>query len=116
MDIKITLARPFKRNVEGFFKKRLLLDDDFKEFQEVLIQNPKMGDAISGTGGVRKVRLKSASGGKSAGFRVCYYYITKHYEIYLLSIYAKNEKEDLDSDDKKLLKQMAKILDGGGRL
>lgn len=92
------------------------MDDDFKEFQEVLIQNPEMGDAIPGTGRVRKVRLKSASGGKRGGFRVCYYYVTKNYEIYLLSIYAKNEKEDLDSDDKKLLKQMAKILDGGGRL
>lgn len=116
MDIKITQARPFKRYVEAFLKKRLMLPDDFDKFQKVLAQNPEMGDVIRGTGGVRKTRLKSASHGKSGGFRVCYYYVTKNYEIYLLSMYAKNEKEDLDSDDKKLLKQMAKILDGGGRL
>lgn len=108
MDIKITLARPFKRDVGGFLKKRLLLPDDFEEFQKVLIQNPEMGDVIAGTGGVRKVRLKSASRGKSGGFRVCYYYITKKYEIYLLWIYAKNEQEDLTSEDKKILKDMAK--------
>jgi hypothetical protein len=100
MEKKIILARPFKRNVEGFLKKRLLLPDDFEAFQKILLQNPEMGDVIVGAGGIRKVRIKSASRGKSGGFRVCYYYVTRKYEIYLLSIYAKNEKENLTQEDK----------------
>jgi mRNA-degrading endonuclease RelE of RelBE toxin-antitoxin system len=78
MEKKIILARPFKRNIEGFLKKRLLLHDDFEAFQKVLIQDPEMGDVIVGTGGIRKVRLKPASRGKSGGFRVCYYYVKKN--------------------------------------
>ena|SRR5580692_2985106 len=111
MKKSIVQTPTFKREVGGFLKKRLLLDDDFEEFQKVLIQNPEMGDIIVGTGGVRKARLKSASRGKSSGFRVCYYYVTKKYEIVLLMIYAKNTKADLNPVDKKMLKEIAKLME-----
>jgi hypothetical protein len=62
---------------------------------------------------VEFVRLDSSllREGKSGGFRVCYYYVTKKYEIYLLSIYAKNVKEDLTPEDKKMLKNIAKSME-----
>ena len=67
-----------------------------------------MGAMITGTGGVRKTRLKSASKGKSGGFRVCYYFHDVGTgEIYLIDLYAKNEKEDLTPDEKKYLKAFA---------
>ncbi|HEV2916800.1 MAG TPA: hypothetical protein VGW78_03570 [Candidatus Babeliales bacterium] len=99
MGKRIFQARPFKRDVDSLLKKRLLLRDDFDEFQKVLTQNPEMGDIIVGTGG------------KSGGFRVCYYYVTKKYEIYLLWIYAKNVQEDLTTEDKKILKDIVKSMD-----
>ena len=46
MEKRIIIARPFKRNVEDFLKKRLLLHDDFEAFQKVLLQNPEVGDII----------------------------------------------------------------------
>ena len=44
----------------GFSKRRenLLDDDSFREMQEVLIENPELGNIISGTGGFRKIRWK----------------------------------------------------------
>jgi len=82
--------------------------DDFNTFKSVLAENPDMGAMITGTGGVRKTRLKSASKGKSGGFRVCYYFHDVGTgEIYLIDLYAKNEKEDLTPDEKKYLKAFA---------
>jgi len=62
--------------------------------------------------GIRKVRLKSASRGKSGGFRICYYYLVLNDEIFLLYIYAKNNKEDLNSRDKTTLKEYVRFLKG----
>lgn len=75
------------------------------------IKMAKMGDVIQGTGGVRKTRLKSASKGKSGGFRVCYYFHhLKTGKIYLITIYPKNEKDDISPDEKRELKALADII------
>ena len=44
--------------LQGFSKRRkaLLPDDDFRAFQEVLIEDPDAGDTLAGTGGFRKIR------------------------------------------------------------
>ncbi|MBS4167244.1 hypothetical protein NEOC65_002350 [Neochlamydia sp. AcF65] len=48
-----------------------------------------------GSGGIRKARLKSTSKGKSGGFRVCYLDTEDRAILVLLSIYSKNEQENL---------------------
>lgn len=47
--------------LQGFSKRRPLLlpDDEFRAFQEALIENPEAGDTIAGTGGFRKNSLES---------------------------------------------------------
>ncbi len=74
------------------------------------MENPEEGDPIQGTGGLRKTRLKSSSKGKSGGFRVCYCDIPEKETLFLILIYAKNEKEDLDSKEKKILKALVEKL------
>jgi hypothetical protein len=59
---------------------------------------------IPGLGGIRKIRLKSSSKGKSGGFRICYFYYQENEGLYFIWIYAKNEQENLTPDQKKLLK------------
>jgi len=55
--------------------------------------------------------LKSASGGKRGGFRVWYYFHDMELrEIFLLTIYAKNEKEDITQDEKKDLKNLVNVI------
>ena len=112
MKIEILQTSYFIKTIAHLFKKRQLLEDDFDLFLNEISQKPDKGDVISGTNGVRKIRLKSATKGKRGGFRVCYYYAMKE-RIYLLTIYAKNEQEDLLSEDKKVLKELVAFLKRG---
>ena len=81
-------------------------DHEYSGFQSYLIANPKAGDLIQGTGGLRKVRWAAKNKGKRGGVRIIYYWQASEEQIYLLTIYAKNEAEDLSADQKKALKQL----------
>lgn len=112
MNREIIETKNFTKNLNLLLKKRQLLDEDYADFKKELAEHPDSGDIVSGTGGVRKIRLKSASRGKSGGFRVCYYDISHKDRIYLIAIYPKNEQENLSMEDKKMLKELVSILRG----
>jgi hypothetical protein len=83
------------------------LDDDaFKELQNVLIANPEAGDVIKGTGGLRKMRFADAkrSKGTRGGLRVIYYYKKADDQIWLFTVYDKDEADDLTPAQAKTLK------------
>lgn len=54
----------------------LLTDDEYAEFQRYLADNPRLGDVIRDTGGLRKIRWAGNGKGKRGGVRVIYYYVT----------------------------------------
>lgn len=112
MKLKIIPTKNFIKETNSLLKKGQLLDEDYNSFLNELAHNPNKGDVISGTAGVRKIRLKSASKGKRGGLRVCYYFYVIENRIYLLSIYAKNEQENISIDEKKDLKEIVKLLKG----
>ena len=87
-----------------------LTDDDLRELQNILLGNPKIGDAIQGTGGLRKIRIPLDHRGKRGGGRVIYVDIELKETIYFINVYAKNEKDDLTEDEKKALKTVVKFL------
>lgn len=84
--------------------KELMSDDDYKDFQEALVNRPDMGVIIQGTGGLRKVRWKLEGRGKSGGIRAIYYWVTLDEHIYMLLAYPKNEQDELTAEQKKALK------------
>lgn len=91
------------------FTKKLkyyLNDDQYNALQNLLMENPATGDIISGTGGLRKIRWGLKDKGKRGGVRIIYFWQKSEHQIYLLTIYAKNEMDDLSASDKKALKQM----------
>lgn len=87
-----------------------LTDDDLRLLEDSLLQNPKLGDVIQGTGGLRKVRIPLSSHGKRGGGRVIYVDIEIKETIYFINVYTKNEQDDLTPDEKKALKAVVKIL------
>lgn len=108
----IGMTRTFKE-VESFTKKWKSLglnDDDLLVLQELLLRDPKIGDVIPGTGGIRKVRIPIDGIGKRSGGRVIYIDIEVKECIYLLDIYAKNEKIDLTEKEKNLLSKLVERL------
>lgn len=91
------------------FAKRFaayLSDQDYRELQNFLLEKPDIGDVIQGTGGLRKVRWGTNARGKRGGLRIIYYWQKMKEQIYLLTLYAKNEMTDLSMKEKKILKQM----------
>ncbi len=86
----------------------LMSDDQYREMQEALTENPEIGDLIQGSGGLRKVRWKLPGGGKRGGARIIYYWAVSDDQIYMLYGYAKNDQADLTKDQLKLLKQIVK--------
>lgn len=106
----IIQQKPFSRELDSLIITGKLLTVDYENFEWDLIQNPQIGDVIPGLGGIRKTRLKSASKGKRGGFRVDYLDIPEVEVLHLIVIYAKNVKDDLSADEKKILANIAKML------
>lgn len=107
MKLEIILTTYYSKILECLLKKRQLLREDYDEFIEELIKNPEKGNVIPGAGGVRKIRLKSASKGKRGGFRIFYFYYQVKQRIYLFHILAKNDQENITEDEKKILRDLA---------
>ncbi|MCX7014970.1 MAG: type II toxin-antitoxin system RelE/ParE family toxin [Candidatus Sumerlaeota bacterium] len=85
---------------------RLLPDDEYHELQQQLILNPAAGDLIQHSGGLRKVRWRSATKGKRGGIRVIYYWRVSEDQVYMLLAYGKGEKDDLSARELKVLRRL----------
>ena len=82
-----------------------LLDHDaYLHLQLQLVADPRAGDVIEGSGGVRKIRVAAKGHGKRGGGRVIYYHFVSASRIAMLMIYAKGEKSDLSVQERKILK------------
>lgn len=92
------------------WKELGLTDDNLRDLENVLLENPKTGDAIRGTGGIRKIRIPLENIGKRGGGRVIYVDVEIKETIYFINVYAKNEKDDLTEEEKKAFKAVVKIL------
>jgi len=92
----------FDRNREGY-----LSDDDYRELQEALLKNPKVGAVIQGTAGLRKVRWADPSRrkGKRGGLRVIYYWYIAEHQFLMFTLYNKDELADLTKEQKELFKK-----------
>lgn len=60
---------------------------------------------IPGSGGLRKIRWAGKGRGKRGGVRVIYYYKNSEGQIWLLTIYAKNEDENIPVSILKKIKE-----------
>jgi hypothetical protein len=86
-----------------------LSDDELSQLQGYLNENAEAGDIIRGSGGVRKLRWRAPGRGKRGGLRIIYYLRSKQGEIWLLTLYAKNEAESISG---AVLKQIKEEIDG----
>ncbi len=71
---------------------------------------PENGALMRGTGGVRKSRWGAGARGKSGGVRIIYYYHSSDIPIFLLTVFAKNERDNLSQAERNVLKQLTADL------
>lgn len=92
---------PFTRFVQDY-----LSDEEYRALQRILAQNPEMGDVMPGTGGVRKLRWADPRRGKGrrGGLRIIYYHFPSDHQIWLMTLYGKDEADDLTTAEKKALR------------
>ena len=67
------------------------------------------------TGGARKLRWRAQGRGKRGGVRVIYYYHNESLPLFLLNVFAKNEKANLTKAERNEMKLLLPRLVRGYR-
>lgn len=88
--------------------KKILTSEALQELIDELSLQPEKGAVIAGTGGIRKLRWRTGKDnkGKSGGVRVLYFYDKSTVIVLLITVYKKNDKENIDAAEKIELKKL----------
>lgn len=88
----------------------LLSDSERDELINYLAADPACGVLMKDTGGIRKLRWSRAGMSKSGAVRVIYYFHSDAMPLYLLTVFAKNEKANLSRQERNDLAKAARDL------
>ena len=94
--ITVVELGPFLRQAAKIWR-----EEEQSAFVEHIAFNPEDGVVIPDTGGIRKIRWSRTGSGKRGGVRVVYFYYNPEMPLYLISMYAKAEREDISPDEKR---------------
>ncbi|MBV8768406.1 MAG: type II toxin-antitoxin system RelE/ParE family toxin [Hyphomicrobiales bacterium] len=81
------------------------------ELVQILAANPRQGDVIVGSGGIRKLRFGGHGKGKRGAYRVMFAYFGEDAPVYILAVLKKNIRADFS---RRELIAMRQIVNGIG--
>jgi hypothetical protein len=90
--------------------ERLFSAEEREAIVDTVSAEPRSGVVIPGTGGVRKLRVAASGRGKRGGARVIYVFGGDDVPVFLLALFAKNEKSDLSQAERNKLARMTADL------
>jgi len=82
---------------------KLLTRDEQDRVVEMIARDPTCGVVLKETRGIHKVRFAAGERGKSGGVRVVYYFHSDVMPAFLLTLFAKNEKDNLSKSERNSL-------------
>jgi hypothetical protein len=88
--------------------KAIMSDDERSALMTFVAANPEAGTAMGG--GLHKLRFGRGGGGKSGGFRTVYAFGGASSPIFLLTVFAKNEKANLTRSEQTAAVRLSKTL------
>ncbi len=88
-------------------KKLGLSDEEREAIVDLIASNPDAGDEISGTGGMRKLRIAGKGKGKSGGYRAITFFSGQDIPVFLVTMYGKSQKENITDAEKNVMKSLA---------
>lgn len=88
----------------------VLSDDEMHAVEDALLDDPRAGVVLQGTGGVRKIRASVGGRGKRGGARVTYLYVEVREKIYFLLAFSKNVRSDLSPELRRAARAAAEEL------
>ena len=95
---------------------KLFSEEERAGIVALVAADPECGDVIRGTGGFRKVRVARKGMGKSGGARVVYIWRNERFPVFLITVFPKNEKENLSMAERNALRKRAdSIFEAYGR-
>jgi len=86
--MRVVRTKTYERGLKRL-RKLDASDKDLAEMEQAIIRNPKGGDVVKDTGGLRKMRFGYASTGKRGGGRTIYYDDTSEEALIFVTAYAK---------------------------
>lgn len=72
-----------------------LTDEHLRRLEIAIMAKPKAAPVIPGTGSLRKLRMEKNEGGKSGGYRVCYFLVEQASVAVLVAIYDKAKQANI---------------------
>ena len=91
-------------------KKLGLSDEEREAIVDLIASNPDAGDEISGTGGMRKLRIAGKDKGKSGGYRAITFFSGQDIPVFLVTMYGKSQKENITDAEKNVMKSLASAI------
>lgn len=76
----------------------------------MVVADPGGAPLIRDTGGIRKLRWRGSGRGKRGGIRAIYFYHVKSRTIYMLTAYAKADRDDLTPENRKNLLRLVNTI------
>lgn len=90
----------------------LISAEQIRKLEITLATNPRAGNVIPGTGGVRKLRVSLTGRGKRGGARVIYFPHIVREQVYLFFLYAKSGQGNMTEDQKAAVRRAVQIIKG----
>ena len=88
--------------------KAIMSDDERAGIVSFLAANPESGLSLGG--GLRKLRVPRSGGGKSGGYRTLYVFGGRHMPLILVTVFAKNEQDNLTKAEQASAVALSKQL------
>lgn len=88
--------------------KAIMTEDERAALVDSLAANPEAGVSLGG--GLRKVRVARPGAGKSGGYRTVFVFGGVQMPVVLVTVFAKNEKDNLSKAEQADLVALAKLL------
>jgi len=101
MNYNIIVTRRFEKELKRLHKKFFSLKEEFAQLIVDITENPMTGTFIGNNCYKIRLAISSKGKGKSGGARVITHLYIETDTVYLLTIYDKNEKTDIQPNELK---------------
>ena len=91
--------------------RKLLSEDSRREMEMAIVTRPEAAPVIRGTGGIRKLRWAGSGKGKRGGIRAIYFWHAGPDAVYMLTAYAKADRDDPTAADRKALMRLVTTIE-----
>ena len=103
--MRIFTTRTYERAV-----RKLMSEADRQKMEAAIVADPGRAPLLRGTGGIRKLRWAGSGRGKRGGIRTIYFHHAGPEAIYMLTAYAKADRDDLTPADRKTMSRLVAAI------